>query len=148
MSQNIRRNITMTLNSEQQMSNITHFQQPVSHLQFAQGLCYSSWCDGLDEDPPLSSNHRETQTSCMRLLQIQRYDLLLHIHTNKQFLNRNHKKWNCRSFNSELLEFEIKLYQTYLWGTKCCKTLWILWIFSFKKPWNPWKKIRLQLYAK
>lgn len=71
--------MNVTLKSEQQVSNITHFQQPVSHLQFPWGLCYSSWCDGLDKDPPFSSNHRETQTSRVRLLQIQLYDVLLNI---------------------------------------------------------------------
>lgn len=61
------------------MWNRAHFQQPVSHLQFARGLCYSSWGDGLDKDPSLPSNNRETQASWVRLLQVQFKHLLLRI---------------------------------------------------------------------
>lgn len=42
---------------------ITHFQQPVSHLQLVRQLCYSSGCYGLDEDPPLPPDDGETQSS-------------------------------------------------------------------------------------
>lgn len=61
----------------------SHFQEPVSNLQFVRGLCYPSRCNGFNKYPPFSSYYRETQASRGWLLQINCYNFLLNNKTDQ-----------------------------------------------------------------